>query len=68
MSLSRSTVRDTANDLRNEEGRMKRLWVASVMAGALMVAPACAQAADPPPGAAISPNLEYITRVPEAMA
>jgi hypothetical protein len=35
----------------------------AVVAGALFGAPASAQAADPPPGAAISDNLEYVTRV-----
>lgn len=41
---------------------MKRLCLASVVA-AVLIAPAGARAADPPAGAAISSNLEYITRV-----
>ena len=42
---------------------MSRLWaVAAVVAGTLL-APGGAQAADPPPGAAMSDNLEYVTRV-----
>ena len=45
---------------------MKRLRIAAVALGAALAAPAAAQAADPPPGAAISSNLEYITRSPEA--
>ena len=40
------------------------------MLGALLMGaaalPATTQAADPPEGAAISPNLEYVTRMPEA--
>jgi hypothetical protein len=42
---------------------MRRLGVATFVAGALLGAPAGVQAADPPPGAAISDNLEYVTRV-----
>jgi hypothetical protein len=42
---------------------MRRLGAAAVVAGALLGAPAAAQAAEPPPGAAISDNLEYVTRV-----
>ena len=34
--------------------------------GALLLIPATATAADPPPGAAISDNLEYVTRVAAA--
>jgi hypothetical protein len=42
---------------------MSRLWaVAAVVVGTLL-APGAAQAADPPPGAAMSDNLEYVTRV-----
>ena len=41
---------------------MRRLGVAVVVGAALCV-PAAAQAADPPPGAAISDNLEYVNRV-----
>jgi hypothetical protein len=36
--------------------------VVAVVAGALL-APGGAQAADPPPGAAMSDNLEYVTRI-----
>jgi hypothetical protein len=36
---------------------------AAAVAGLLLAVPAGASAADPPPGAAISDNLEYITRV-----
>jgi hypothetical protein len=42
---------------------MRRLGAAAVVVGALLGAPAGAQAADPPPGAAMSSNLEYVTRV-----
>jgi hypothetical protein len=42
---------------------MRRLGAAAVVAGAMLGAPAGAQAAEPPPGAAISENLEYVTRV-----
>jgi hypothetical protein len=42
---------------------MRRLGAVAVVAGALLGAPGGAQAADPPPGAAISDNLEYVTRV-----
>ncbi len=42
---------------------MRRLGAAAVVAGALLGAPAGAQAADPPPGAAMSTNLQYVTRV-----
>jgi hypothetical protein len=42
---------------------MRRLGAVAVVAGALLCAPGGAQAADPPPGAAISDNLEYVTRV-----
>ena len=46
---------------------MRRLGVAAALVvGAALGAPAAAQAADPPPGAAISDNLEYITRVADA--
>jgi hypothetical protein len=45
---------------------MRRLGVAALVVGAALTAPAAAQAADPPPGAAISDNLEYITRVADA--
>jgi hypothetical protein len=44
---------------------MRRLGVA-VVVGAALCAPAAAQAADPPPGAAISDNLEYVNRVADA--
>jgi hypothetical protein len=41
--------------------------VATAVAGtALLAVPAVTQAADPPPGAAISDNLEYVTRVADA--
>jgi hypothetical protein len=42
---------------------MRRLGVAVFVVGALLGAPAAAQAADPPPGAAMSDNLDYVTRV-----
>jgi hypothetical protein len=42
---------------------MRRLGAAAVVVGALLGAPAGAQAADPPPGAAMSSNLQYVTRV-----
>jgi hypothetical protein len=42
---------------------MRRLGAVAVVAGALLGASGGAQAADPPPGAAISDNLEYVTRV-----
>jgi hypothetical protein len=42
---------------------MRRLGAAAVVVGALLGAPGGAQAADPPPGAAMSSNLEYVTRV-----
>jgi hypothetical protein len=42
---------------------MRRLGAAAVVVGALLGAPAGAQAADPPPGAAMSSNLDYVTRV-----
>jgi hypothetical protein len=42
---------------------MRRLGAAAVVAGALLGAPAGAQAADKPPGAAMSDNLQYVTRV-----
>jgi hypothetical protein len=42
---------------------MKRFCVASVMVGAVLVTSASAQAAEAPPGAAISSNLEYVTRI-----
>ncbi len=43
---------------------MRRLGVATVMMGAvLLVTPASALAADPPPGADMSKNLEYVTRI-----
>ncbi|HKF89941.1 MAG TPA: hypothetical protein VKC52_00515 [Acidimicrobiia bacterium] len=44
---------------------MGRIWAfAAVCATVLMGAPASAPAATPPPGAAISDNLEYVARVP----
>jgi hypothetical protein len=45
---------------------MRRLGVAAVVVGAALGAPAAAQAADPPPGAKLSDNLEYVTRVADA--
>ena len=45
---------------------MKRFGAGVVVLGALLAAPAGAQAAPPPAGAAMSDNLEYITRLPEA--
>lgn len=41
----------------------KRLGIAGAVVGLALAAPAAAQGADPPPGAAISSNLEYITRI-----
>jgi len=43
----------------------RALVLGALLAGAAAL-PATAQAADPPEGAAISPNLEYVTRMPEA--
>jgi len=40
--------------------------VAAAVLGALLALPAGASAAPPPEGSAISPNLEYLTRSPEA--
>jgi hypothetical protein len=45
---------------------MRRLGAAAVVVGAMLGTPAVAEAADPPPGAAISSNLEYVTRVADA--
>ena len=42
---------------------MRRFGVAALVVGAMLAGPAAAQAAAPPPGAAISDNLEYVTRV-----
>src|SRR5687768_3612909 len=43
---------------------MRRLGVvAAVAAGALLAPVGAAQAADPPPGAKMSDNLEYVTRI-----
>jgi hypothetical protein len=43
---------------------MRRIGaVAAVVAGAALLAPGGAQAADPPPGAAMSDNLDYVTTV-----
>ncbi|HTE59651.1 MAG TPA: hypothetical protein VK631_04825 [Solirubrobacteraceae bacterium] len=44
---------------------MRRLGAAAVVVGAMLGAPGGAHAADPPPGAAMSSNLEYVTRVPD---
>ncbi len=46
--------------------RINRFGAAAVVLGILLTAPASAGAAAPPAGAAISSNLEYVTRVPEA--
>lgn len=40
--------------------------VAAALTGAALMAPVGAQAADPPPGAVMSDNLEYVTRMPDA--
>ena len=45
---------------------MRVRGVAAIVLGALLAVPAGAQAAPPPEGAAISSNLEYLTRSPEA--
>ncbi len=45
---------------------MKRLVAAAAAAASLLGVPAIAQAADPPPGSAMSSNLEYLARVPDA--
>jgi hypothetical protein len=45
---------------------MRRFGAAAVVVGALACAPAQALGADPPPGAAISDNLEYVKRVADA--
>src|SRR5829696_2117994 len=45
---------------------MRKLGAAVVALGTLLTVPAGAGAAAPPPGAAISSNLEYVTRLPEA--
>jgi hypothetical protein len=45
---------------------MRRLWGAVFVVGVALLAPAAAQAAEPPEGAAISDNLEYVTRVADA--
>lgn len=45
---------------------MRGMAVAAAVLGALLALPAGASAAPPPEGAAISSNLEYITRSPEA--
>ena len=42
---------------------MRGIGAAAVVLGALLVAPASAWSADPPPGAAMSSNLEYLTRI-----
>jgi hypothetical protein len=44
---------------------MRRTWaLAAAFTTLLIAAPASALAADPPPGAAMSDNLDYVTRVP----
>ena len=45
---------------------MRARGVLAAAVGALLLAPTGAQAADPPQGAAMSSNLEYVSRVPEA--
>ena len=45
---------------------MRGKGIAAIVLGALLVAPASALGAPPPEGAAISSNLEYVTRSPEA--
>ncbi len=45
---------------------MKRLVAAAAAAASLLGVPAIAQAAEPPPGSAMSSNLEYLARVPDA--
>ena len=45
---------------------MRGKGIATIVLGALLVAPASALGAPPPEGAAISSNLEYVTRSPEA--
>jgi hypothetical protein len=45
---------------------MRGKAVAAAVLGAVLALPAGASAAPPPEGAAISPNLEYLTRSPEA--
>ena len=42
---------------------MRGIGAAAVVLGALLVAPASAWSADPPPGADMSKNLEYVTRI-----
>ena len=44
----------------------RAMAVAAAVAGAALLGPATAQGADPPAGAAISDNLEYVTRVADA--
>jgi hypothetical protein len=45
---------------------MRRFGAAAVVVGALVCAPAQALGADPPEGAVMSDNLEYVTRVADA--
>ena len=45
---------------------MKGLVAAAAAAACLLALPAIAQAAEPPPGSAMSTNLEYLARVPDA--
>ena len=45
---------------------MKGLVAAAAAAACLLGLPAIAQAAEPPPGSAMSTNLEYLARVPDA--
>ena len=45
---------------------MKRLVAAAAAAASLLGVPAIAQAAERPPGSAMSSNLEYLARVPDA--
>ena len=51
----------------HEEGQMRRSWQwPGAVAGSIARGAGGAQAADPPPGAAMSDNLEYVTRVADA--
>lgn len=45
---------------------MRRVGVAAAVVAGALLAPVGAQAAEKPPGAAMSDNLEYVTRMPDA--
>jgi F0F1-type ATP synthase membrane subunit b/b' len=51
---------------KRKRGRMRIRRALAAAVGALLLAPAGAMGAAPPQGAAMSDNLEYVTRVPEA--